>query len=38
MEAEDALRGRLEILETAQARVLMTAAFVHGEDAEGVRS
>jgi hypothetical protein len=29
-EAEDALKSRIEILKTAQARVLLTAAFVHG--------
>ena len=29
-EAEDALKGRLEILKAAQARVLLSAAFVHG--------
>jgi len=29
-EAEDALKGRIEILKAAQARVLLTACFVHG--------
>lgn len=29
-EAEDAFKSRIEILKTAQARVLLTACFVHG--------
>jgi hypothetical protein len=29
-EAEGALKSRLEILKTAQARVLLSACFVHG--------
>jgi hypothetical protein len=29
-ETEDALKSRIEIVRTAQARVLMSAAFVHG--------
>lgn len=30
LEAEDALKGRLEIIQSAQARLMLCACFVHG--------